>query len=264
MLRKAGVPSENLIAVSGGERVPLFTRDVREKAQLGQVQLAGGPPAAPRAPHESLAALTVHVWPSLHALLPAASLHDLPPVFDSGAVYSGETSHECTLDITRMMTHGLLQFTKPLPDEVLQHLDADGLSFAEWMRDPSHVFSGCDGGQLIFNFLIGEGKTLLFNGQLGAYEGIMRGIKEKPTVAVLALPGRANLNGRPFNGSSAQFLALEAKWLGEPERVIWCLHDPLFVNPKRTDTRAAKELVESTTKSKVWDLEHAQVYPLFE
>jgi hypothetical protein len=41
----------------------------------------------------------------------------------------------------------------------------------------------------------------------------------------MGIAGRANLNGRPFEGSAAQFAVEQVKWLGTPSRVIWCLHD---------------------------------------
>jgi hypothetical protein len=60
---------------------------------------------------------------------------------------------------------------------------------------------------------------------LGAYEGIHRSMIPKPDLALLGAPGVANLNGRPFTGSGAEFLKMEIEWLGHPERVSWCLHD---------------------------------------
>ncbi|KAF4627833.1 hypothetical protein G7Y89_g10318 [Cudoniella acicularis] len=55
------------------------------------------------------------------------------------------------------------------------------------------------------------------------------------------LVGRGNLNGRPFDGNAAQFATKAAKWLGEPEKVIWCLHDKGALNPKYIDTKAASK-----------------------
>ena len=83
-------------------------------------------------------------------------------------------------------------------------------------------------------------------------------------MVVLGIAGRGNLNGRPFDGSAAQFAALQLKWLGMPTKVIWCLHDEALVAPFRVDTTAAKDTVEKETGAKVVDLEYAKPYVLFE
>ena len=60
VLREAGVSEEQLLPVSGGERVPLFTREAREAARRGEGALAPGPPGAPLLPESILAAMAVH------------------------------------------------------------------------------------------------------------------------------------------------------------------------------------------------------------
>jgi glyoxylase-like metal-dependent hydrolase (beta-lactamase superfamily II) len=60
LLRDAGVPEEQLLPVAGGERIPLFTKNVREAAQRGEGALAPGPPGAPSLPDSSLAAMSAH------------------------------------------------------------------------------------------------------------------------------------------------------------------------------------------------------------
>lgn len=92
----------------------------------------------------------------------------------------------------------------------------------------------------------------------------MKGLEPKPDIALLAIAGRANLNGRPFDGSAADFVVDEIKWIGEPEKVIWHLHDKGAINPKFMKTEAATEKVHKETKSKVVDLEPAKLYKLFE
>jgi hypothetical protein len=71
----------------------------------------------------------------------------------------------------------------------------------------------------------GGGGGILFNAHLGAYEGIVKAIHPQPDLVVQGIAGRANLNGRPFNGSATGFATDLLRWLGEPARVIWCLHD---------------------------------------
>lgn len=46
--------------------------------------------------------------------------------------------------------------------------------------------------------------------------------------------------------------------------MIFCLHDEQPLNPKRIDTKAAKDRVEERTESKVWELVQAEKYNLFE
>jgi hypothetical protein len=81
----------------------------------------------------------------------------------------------------------------------------------------------------MYNFLIDEGSTLLWNVYLGAYEGIMRSLGPKLDVAILGIAGRGNLNGKPFDGSAAQFALNEVRWLDKLVATIWCLHDERYV-----------------------------------
>ncbi|KAK6216531.1 hypothetical protein QIS74_06645 [Colletotrichum tabaci] len=138
-------------------------------------------------------------------------------------VYTGETTpYACTLDITHGMRYGLFQLDKLVPPEQMN----DGMrSLVAYLNDrKKNVMSHCDGGQLMFNFIIG-GNGLLWSAHLGAYEGIVSKIEPKPKIAILGIAGRANLDGRPFDGSAAQFALKQIHWLDQPETVIWCLHD---------------------------------------
>jgi len=60
VLRNAGVPEEQLLPVAGGERIPLFTKAVRQDVRDGKLAAAPGPPGAPSSPDISLAAMSVH------------------------------------------------------------------------------------------------------------------------------------------------------------------------------------------------------------
>lgn len=261
-LRAAGVPEEQLLPCAGGERIPLFDREMREKAQRGEVSLAPGPPGAPPRPDPSLAALAVHIWPSLHCLMPGSSHADIPKVMDTGKVYTGAANeYVCGLDITMGMKHGLLRLSDIIPPESRD----EGLqSFIDYL-DPSngHVFSHFDGGQLGYNFLIGR-KALFWNGHLGAYGGLYSTIEPKPDVLIQAIAGRANLNGRPYDGSAAQFAVELSRWLGEPREVVWCLHDDSLVPPHTVDVRPATELLESATRSRIRQLAPGRIYKFLE
>lgn len=216
--------------------------------------------------------MDVHVWPALHCLLPPGDHADLPEVMDTGKMYTGDggNPYACTIDITRAMTYGFGGLIKVPAEALPSHLPEDLRdSFLPYMKDrEKHQYSFYDGGQLMYNFLLdkegGAGPTLLWHGHLGCYEGIMKMVEPKPDVAILAIAGRGNLNGRPFDGSAAEFATNEIKWLGEPSKVIWCLHDDAPILPRSIDTRAAEEMVHKETRSKVVDLEHAKVYRVFD
>ncbi|KAL2837589.1 hypothetical protein BJX68DRAFT_272984 [Aspergillus pseudodeflectus] len=262
VLQKAGVPDEQLLPVSGGERIPLFTREVRDAAARGEGRLLpSAPPGAPHQPDPSLAVCSVHVWPSLHCLMPGTHAQ-IPDIMDTGRVYTGAAHpYLCTINLNVGMRYGLLKIGERVPvesrDEGLQ-------SFIEYISDTKrNVFSAYDGGQLMYNFLINERRTLLWNAHLGAYEGIMRSLDPKPDVAILGIAGRANLNGRPFDGSAAQFVLNEVRWLDEPLSTIWCLHDESPIKPYRTDTEAATAMVEENSTSRVTHLAHGVPISLF-
>lgn len=226
-LAKAGVPEHQLYRIAGGERVPLFTKIIRDQAISGTCEMAPAPPGAPPLPHPNLAVASAHIWPSLHCLMPSLPGGGHPEVIDTGEVYTGEAHpYVCTSDITRGMKYGLLKIGTHMPREKMD----EGLkSFSDYVQDrESNVFSHADGGQIMVNFLV-DGKSILWNAHLGSYEGIMKILDPKPDVTILGIAGRANCNGRPFDGSAAAFALQEVGWLGQPEKVIWCLHDERYV-----------------------------------
>ncbi|KAF9871028.1 2, 4-dichlorophenol 6-monooxygenase [Colletotrichum karsti] len=253
VLRSAGVPDDQLIPVAGGERIPLFPLTCRQAAARGEVDVAPGPPGAPKAPDAKLAVASVHIWPSLHCLMPGSSHADVPAVMDTGKEYIGGASqYACTLDITFGMKYGLLKIGDHMPRDAM---DPGMRSFVDYINGPAReCMSHFDGGQLMYNFLLGEGKTLLWNGHLGGYDGILKTVQPQPDVLIQAIAGRANLNGRPFDGSAAQFAVQVSKLLGEPKKVIWCLHDDAPIKPWTVNVSPATEAIEKDTGSKVREL----------
>lgn len=305
VMRAAGVPEAQLQPVAGGERIPLFTRAQRSDAIAAAATSAtsvAGPPAPPQPPQPppEAAVADVHVWPALHCLLPPGGHAALPEVLDTATSYAEDDAgapgdrYACTIDITRAMTHGFGSLIAATAEDSSQqqqqqHLPEELRALLPWLRDRErNRYSFYDGGQLLFNFLLGgggndggsgggsggdsggqagrgrdAGPTLLWHGHLGCYEGIMRSIRPRPDVAILAVAGRGNLDGRPFGGSAAEFATREVRWLGEPARVIWCLHDEAPIAPRRVDAAAATEMVERETGSRVVGLRHVEVYKLF-
>lgn len=182
---------------------------------------------------------------------------DHPEVIDTATVYKGAASpYSCSLDITLGMKYGLLRIGELMPPE---KLTPGHRSFIEYVNDRKrNVFSHSDGGQLMFNFIMGEDKALLWSAHLGGYDAILRELQPKPNIVIMAIAGRANLNGRPFDGSAAEFAAMKVEWLGRPEKVIWCLHDEACIPPWRIDTAAATEAVEKNGRTKVLELNPAE------
>ncbi|KAI8241141.1 UPF0173 metal-dependent hydrolase [Colletotrichum sp. SAR 10_99] len=118
LLRSAGVQESQLFPVAGGERVPMFTKADRDAAVAGKIPLANGPPGAPARPHHSRAVMSVHVWPSLHALMPGSGHHDIPDEIDTGTEYTGEaTPYVCTLDVTMGMKYALMRLKEIIPPD---------------------------------------------------------------------------------------------------------------------------------------------------
>jgi hypothetical protein len=181
---------------------------------------------------------------------------------DTGKEYIGGASqYSCTLDITFMMKHGLLRIGDHMPRDAM---DAGMRSFVDWLNDlASKCISHFDGGQLMNNFLLGEGKTALWNGHLGGYDGILKTVPPQPEVLIQAIAGGENLNGRPLDGSAAQFAVQMSKLLGEPKKVIWCMHVDQLIAPKRLDVGPATQAIEKETSSRVATLDLGALNRLF-
>jgi hypothetical protein len=115
----------------------------------------------------------------------------------------------------------------------------------------------------MYNFLLG-GRTLLWMAHLGGYSGVIKEMRPQPDIAIMACAGRANFNGRPWDGSAAQFATQVLKWLGEPQKVIWCLHDEAPIAPKRIHVAGATDMVEKETRTRVMTLDHASPVVLWD
>jgi L-ascorbate metabolism protein UlaG (beta-lactamase superfamily) len=150
--------------------------------------------------------VVVKVFPSLHSCLFAASSGG-----DSGATCLGD------LGISA-------QERRARVDKLFGLIPALSPEAGEYLQATAGHSSPYDGGQLAYLLQTSEGSILL-SGSAGMWTGILRDLR--PDVAVLALNGRPNVDGEPYQGSLAEFLVDQAELL-RPSRVILCHHDELL------------------------------------
>ena len=103
------------------------------------------------------------------------------------------------------------------------------------------VGSGDSGGPLAYLIETPAG-TIFYQDTSGCWSGVLR---ELPAdVAILAASGRPNLDGEPFEGTLAQFVAQEALSL-QPRAVVVCHHDNWLppVTRAATDLSPVRELL---------------------
>jgi len=115
------------------------------------------------------------------------------------------------------------------------------------------VGSGDSGGALVYLIETPQG-SILFQDTSGCWSGVLRDLR--PDVAILAAAGRGNLDGEPFQGSLAQFIAQEALWL-QAGTVIVCHHDNWLppVTRDTTDVTPVREaLARTAPKTKLLEM----------
>jgi L-ascorbate metabolism protein UlaG (beta-lactamase superfamily) len=127
------------------------------------------------------------------------------------------------------------------------------------LRDMNAKCSDHDGGQLAYLLTTPEG-SLLVSGSAGYWKGIFTGLR--PNVALLSLAGRPNVDGEPFQGSSADYVREQARLLGAG-RVAFCHHDPLFPGQRWIDVTAAAAGVADDGTADYFEMEYATPRPLF-
>jgi hypothetical protein len=172
--------------------------------------------------------VTVTVYPGMHSCLFAAN----DP--DSGGCCVGDLG--VSLQARRAKMDPLFALMRD-PSVTAPEL-------YEYMVHPIGPISDHDGGQLIYLVSTPYG-SLLWSASSGCWTAILRELR--PDVALLALAGRPNVNGEPFQGSMAEFIVRQVEML-RPSKVVFCHHDaflPPFMNGTNVD--AATEAVQSRT-----------------
>ncbi len=185
----------------------------------------------------------VKVYPSLHSCLFAgASL-------DSGVACLGDlgVSHQAR----RQTIHALFEL-----------MPAAGPELAEYFRAADEHCSHDDGGQLTYLLETPSGSVLV-SGSSGYWSGIVNGLR--PDVAVLALVGRPNVDGEPFQGSAADFLVGQVELL-EPSKVVLCHHDALLppIIPAIDTGEAVAALRDRAGRARLLDLSYADPVPILD
>jgi L-ascorbate metabolism protein UlaG (beta-lactamase superfamily) len=195
VMRRAGVPEKQLLPVAGTERI-----------DLGK-------------------GVTVHVFPSLHALIPTGIDHaSMPDYFDVGMDQRGgldviPASLE-DMHVGRIPGFMGMMFSKVrnAPDDVV-NANPDIKAFQTFLKDDKQFYSYFDGGQMMYAIDIAGHGRILYSSHTGCYSGILKNMTPKPDIAILGVPARANLDGYAYQGSNAQFLLEEVQWL-EPKKVL--------------------------------------------
>lgn len=169
--------------------------------------------------------VTVRVFTGQHACIWATG-----GLGDVGAVHEGELG--CSEDERRAMMpeRGLFSAAAREGSERWQQ-------FVEHLRTATGSFR--DGGALVYLIETPAG-SILFQDTSGCWSGVLRQLR--PDVAILALSGRGNLDGEPYQGSLAQFVAEEASWL-QPKTVLFSHHDNWtgLLDEDVVDTAPARE-----------------------
>ena len=172
--------------------------------------------------------VTVTVYPGMHSCLFAAN----DP--DSGGCCVGDLGVSLQARRAKMdPLFALMRDPSVTPTELY-----------EYMVHPIGPISDHDGGQLIYLVNTPQG-SLLWSASSGCWTAILRELR--PDIALLALAGRPNVNGEPFQGSMAEFIVRQVEML-QPNKVVFCHHDaflPPYMNGTNVD--AATEAIRSRT-----------------
>ncbi len=183
----------------------------------------------------------VRVLPALHACLYARS------EADTGAECLGDLGVSAQDRASRVAAlWGLLE---RLPGPV-------GAAVEEMLeRSSKH-----DGGQLSFHLITPRGSVLV-SGSAGYWRGIFADLR--PDLALLSVGGRPNLDGEPYQGSTARFILEQVETL-RPGAVAFCHHDPLVPGVPGVDIGpAAHTLHDRAGHARYLQLEYATPVPLF-
>ena len=117
-----------------------------------------------------------------------------------------------------------------------------------------------DGGALAYLLTTPRGSVLV-SGSAGYWRGIFDALR--PDVALLALSGRPNVDGEPYQGPAARYMVEQLQAL-RPGRVAFCHHDPLYPGQAWVNVEpAAAALRVAGAPTSYFEMEYATPVPLF-
>jgi L-ascorbate metabolism protein UlaG (beta-lactamase superfamily) len=186
-------------------------------------------------------ATSVRVLPALHSCLFAAS--------------DSDSATECLGDLG-ISAQDRWRTVQGILGGALAGAPAPWAEALKTMLDHSSVH---DGGQLAFLLQDADGSAM-FSGSSGYWPGIFAGLR--PDVAFLALAGRPNVCGEPYQGSSARYMREQVEVL-RPGKVCFCHHDPLLPGLPGTDIAEAAALIQDRDPGSYFTLEYATTRQLF-
>lgn len=232
------------IAARTGATIIASHESVRVMAEQG-VPTAQLLPVAGGERVELAPSIAVRVFPSLHSALWSVGPHlvgfraDQELRGDQGLTVQQIAERQRSYDAAR----------RAMPSEVIAHIAA-GMQGSRG-----------DGGALIFRFEFPDG-SLLFQDTSGCWSGLLPLMRSD--VAILAATARGNLDGEPYVGTLAGFVAEEAAVL-QPARVLLGHHDdwlPGFTDP--IDAAPVREAIAAASPhSEFVELDYAEPYAVF-
>lgn len=179
--------------------------------------------------------VTIRALPSQHSSLYAAA--------------SPDSGNECLGDLAisaaerQARTEEIFAFLATMSDEHRAFFERAGKSSSTY-----------DGGQLAY-LLESPAGSVLVTASSGYWRGIFQTLR--PDVAILGASGRPVVDGEPYQGSLADFLADETALLGHPQ-VILCHYDALLPPlAGATDITAAESRMKSMPGQSYVRLEYA-------
>lgn len=178
--------------------------------------------------------VSVRVYPSVHTCLWAESADDATtPV--TGGLGLCEEDRAALFAADNDFTKGYREHPEWAP------------KFMDHVR--SSAGSRRDGGPLVYLFETPDGR-IFWQDSCGCWTGVLGGIETD--VAILAVAGRPNCDGEPYQGTMAEFIAMEADLVGA-KTVILGHHDNWLGIPGRAayDTSPIRAALEGAGRTLV-------------
>lgn len=225
--------STGALVVGSHEVAHVLERNGVPEAQV--LRVSGGEPV------DCGGGIRVRVLPALHSCL-----------FGSGS--SADSAVTCLGDL------GISAQDRAASTAMIFSLISADETRAAWFEEHGPHCSSHDGGQLSYLLETPEG-SIFVSASAGHWTGIVRDLR--PDLAILALAGRPNVDGEPFQGSLADFLVTQVELL-RPQQVVLCHHDALLppLLPPIDTGEALARLARDAGHARHVDLSYADPVPI--